>query len=417
MSDSAIAEEMKQLAASLAETAPELDYSLDSLTALETLAKKKPRTAAMTRACGAYLGETLRRQAPELVWVSFATASKANAMIAKLTRGPDLDALLQVGAMFWFPLSKVEKFQANGASDSLKPFASTLLATLPRTRFTPEQDEAERQRLLAAKAHVEAAMEAFRKAPTPESMAHFERMLFGHVAHRNMPETFSRLGLEARMFTPFLGVPAAGRGYKRVDYGGAAASLLMQLIAQGPAPRDATLEALRALLTSSLKDARRNAAQVLTYCDLTLGSTDAFLTLAASRDRNVQHGALTGLRSVTSDWRMDYATPKFALAQIAPTLRTMLAPKSPHLAVALGVVRTWGWHRAQRHEFASIADALLPLLDHPKRDTARHAREATSTYLLAILHGDAPRDAAFEAKLAKRKDGFGGPTLSKICAK
>jgi hypothetical protein len=171
------------------------------------------------------------------------------------------------------------------------------------------------------------------------------------------------------------------------------------------------------MLTGDSKDARRNAAEVLAYCDLMEGSTAVLLALTASRDRNTVLGALMGLRSTTSDWRMDHATPKIAMKDVAPLLRAVLAPKSPHLDVALGIVRTWGWHRGQRHEVACIADALLPLLDHPKRDVTRQTSNTITTYLQAILHGDAPRDPAFEAKLTKRKDGFGGPTLQKIRAK
>lgn len=91
----------------------------------------------------------------------------------------------------------------------------------------------------------------------------------------------------------------------------------------------------------------------------------------------------------------------------------VLAPDSPHLGVALVIARTWGWHRARRHELAWLTNALLPLLDHPKRDTAQQASTTLTTYLLAVLHGDAPRDEAFETKLRGRKDGFGGPTLEK----
>lgn len=413
-----IAAEMQQLAEALAETSPSLDFTPDSLKSLEKLAQHKPRTAAHTRACGAYLGETMRRQAPDtLKWVSLAEAAKANAVIAKLTPGPDLDALLQAGETFFFPLSKVEKFQAQGASESLGPFASVALATLPGRRFTPAQDEAERVRLAEAAARVDAAMEAFRAAPSAASMAHLERMIFGHVARRDMQKSFARLGLDPAALLPFLDVPPEGRGYKRTDHGGSAACLLMQLLQQGAVPKEPTVSALRAVLLGPSKDARRNAAEVLAYCDLSEGNTEVLLTLTASRDRQIVLGALTGLRSVTADWRMDYATPKLSMAPLAPMLTKMLAPQSPHLGIALGIARTWGWHRAQRHELAWLTDALLPLLDHPKPDTAKQASATLTTYLLAILHGHAPRNEAFEAELRKREDGFGGPTLDKLHAK
>lgn len=410
------ATQMQQLANTLAQSSDGLDFSLASLATLETLAKRKPRTAAHTLACGAYLGETLCRQAPELEWVSLETASKANAVIAKMTPGPDLVALLQAGSAYWFPLSKVEKFQANGTQDSLTPFANVLLASLPSRQFTPEQDAAEQRRLHEAAARVRGAKEAFDAAPTKETMVALEGALFGNVARRDMPETFARLGFEASAWMPFLGTPAEGRGLKRIEYGAAAAAMLKQLIALGGVPRDPALEALREVLKGPSKDVRYYAASVLAYCDLTEGNTEVLLTLTGSRDRNIAGGALSGLRSVTADWHMRYATPKIAMAPLAPMLRTMLAPKSPHLEAALGIARTWTPERTNRHELALIADALLPLLDHKKPMVAKQATGIVHTYLLAILHGHAPRDAALEAKLSKRKDGVGGPTLEKIRA-
>ena len=108
-----LAAEMVALANELAE-ANALDFSIASLVKLEALvaAARKRIAPETTRRWGAYLGETIRRQAKvPVAWVDHATAAAANSTIAKLAPGYDIDAILRIGETFWFPLSKVEKFQ------------------------------------------------------------------------------------------------------------------------------------------------------------------------------------------------------------------------------------------------------------------------------------------------------------------
>ena len=200
------------------------------------------------------------------------------------------------------------------------PFAQLLLSSLPNRRFTPEQDAAEQLRQKEALARVSAAAEAFHKSPTAETMVDLERAVFGNVAHRDMPETFTRLGLQASAFLPFLGVPAEGRGLKRCDTGAAAAEMLMQLVAHGVAPREATLGALEATLTGDSKDARRNAACVLAYCDLKQGST----TVQARRAHAVLRMSTTATLSSVEPAGLVTFTVKVRASKLLPPGRGML---------------------------------------------------------------------------------------------
>jgi hypothetical protein len=123
-----IKHQMKELAEKLAR-AHALDFSLASLEKLEAIIAARSVDVETTRIWGAYLGETIRRQRPDITrWIDYDTALGTSSLMRDLPPGPDLEALLQIADRVWFPLSKVEKFQTNGSQDSIAAFAMVALA-------------------------------------------------------------------------------------------------------------------------------------------------------------------------------------------------------------------------------------------------------------------------------------------------
>jgi hypothetical protein len=178
------------------------DFSLASLEALDALVGKAGKARVCeetTRAWGAYLGETIRRRKPDaVVWVDRATAAAANAMVAELQPGHDIEAILRVGPDgYWFPLSKVEKRQINGPTDNLAAFAGVLLASLaPPSRDEPvNPDNVARAR---------EALSAFREARTDAALSQFVRTFFTSIAQRHHRAVLAELGVTVDELWPFL---------------------------------------------------------------------------------------------------------------------------------------------------------------------------------------------------------------------
>ena len=395
------------LATQLAE-AHELDFSLASLTNLEAIVAAAGGRIARdtTTAWGAYLGETIRRQATVPIdWVDYATASASNVAIANLAPGYDLDAILRIGDAFWFPLSKVEKFQTNGQQDSLVEFAGVVLA-LAASKSSPERPFDPKSLDGAF-----VALAEFRKKPSADTLWTLWRMF--DVADRDERHALELLGVGADELWPFLSIPASGRGWQRHDAGEVAAKLIAKLVVCGLASRDQVFARARTAIANKDKVARANAVYLLTYCELRNGSNAAFLEYAAQDSKDLASGAWRALGKVTSDWRMERYAQNIAMKPLVPVMKRALDRNSPLLRLALDTINDWfsDWERTR--DVAEILDLLIALLDHDKPTVAQDAADSVTHYLWAIVHGSAPMNPAVNV-LVERQDQLGAEPLARI---
>lgn len=352
-----LAAEMGALAGSLAAEHAGLDFSFASLAKLDRLAADARASAPPARALGAYLGEVLRRAAPErLAWAAEGTSP-----------------VIVSGSARWFPVEKVEKRRAHGPADDLPAFAGVVLALEPGAAERID-DARDRKRLEEALAAFETAAAAFRAAPTDAALwVGLEERLFGTVFRRNHRDALSAIALRPDEIVPLLGAPAFGRGRARRDPGRVAASLLAYLVALDLARRDEVVTALRARVGDRDKGVRTNVAQALVEIDLVRGSTAVALELGTTKDRALTEGALRAIRAVGGEIRMEDREPPVALEALAPVLRPALAPKSPHLAVALDAVNDWSFLPHTAVEARHLAPVLRATAAAAKPQAARFA--------------------------------------------
>ena len=404
-----LAAKMLALANELAE-ANALDFSLASLVKLEALvlAAKKRITPETTRTWGAYLGESIRRQATVPVeWVDHATAAAHNPTIAKLAPGYDIDAILRIGKTFWFPLSKVEKFQKNGKQDSLVAFAGVVLDMAAPKAKTPQPfDPADLE-------HASKALAELRKKPSAETLSAFSRAFTGNILREHYGKALQALALGVDELWRFMSVPASGRGYSRRDPGNTAASLIATLVETELAPRDAVLARARSEIAGKNKVSRENATYLVTHCELRAGSHGAFLEYAAHKSKELASGAWRALRTVTGAWRMKEYPQNIAMAPLVPVMLRALDGKSSQLGLALEALNDWQFDWGRRRDMALIVKPLIALLDHQKPSVAKDAERYLTNYLWAIVHGHAPADPAVFV-LAKRKDKMGAEPLARL---
>jgi len=114
----------------------QLDFSLESLkhldSYLEQLHNTPPQGHDLFRValrCGAYIGEVMRKQAPQYHWLAYEVAAQHDDMVRKFGRSIATTGVLwRGGKSMCFPLGKVCKFIENGSEDSVYFFAKVLLA-------------------------------------------------------------------------------------------------------------------------------------------------------------------------------------------------------------------------------------------------------------------------------------------------
>jgi hypothetical protein len=406
-----LAVEMAALAERLAASDPSgaLDFSLESLDALQATIAGRPVSDDTTRMWGAYLGETIRRARPaEVGWVDHATAAAQSPAIAGLEAGPDLSAILQVATAFWFPLAKIEKLQRNGPQDSLRPFAAIALA--PVTPEAPHAPAIEGARA-REDAAVMAAASAFLSAPSGDTLDSFSRHLSTTVHRSAHGDALRRIGLQVEHLTPFLGEAARDGGGSRIDAGRVAGDLVVRLVVTGVAPRAETIAGLRARLGDDAKVVRGNAARALAYLDLCDGHGDVAVELAAHRDGAVAAGAWQAIRRSAGDLRMGHASPR--MPPLVPTFLAALSPEGPHLAVAIDSLSDWAFHWERCAELVPLVPALIALLDTPAATDP--LEELVARYLWAVVHGRAPAHPAIET-LHERDRWRGSEPLARLRA-
>ncbi|MFO0714081.1 MAG: hypothetical protein U0353_29760 [Sandaracinus sp.] len=371
-----VAEEMRGLAEELARGREGLDVSLESLTGLDALVASDRAGKIASRAIGAYLGEAIRRAAPDsFVWVDD-------------PGGPVLCA----GGARWFPIEKVEKRRREGAGNDLSAFAGVVLALTPEaaSRLDMAIDE---PRVREGRAAVARAVAAFRGAPNVGSFLQLDRTLHGQLAQRHHRDALAAAALTAETLMPFLEVPASGRGYERTDPGRAAAGFLAYLVQLGLAPREHVIELLRPRLRERNKAVRTNVAHALVEIDLASGSAAVALELGATKDAALTEGAVRAIRSIGGDVRMDRCDPPVPLASLDRVLGPALSPSSACLRLALEAVNDW----AMRPDTAVEAKHLAPLLDaiakRGKPDARRFASQIAARTRNAIPRPRRPEPA------------------------
>jgi len=200
-----LAKEMAELASRFVastDDATVFDFGLASLPRLEAVVARQPIAEATTRTWGAYLGQTIRQQSPDVItWVDHATAAATSSAVRGLGYGPDISAILRVGADgYWFPLTKVEKFQRNGKQDSLAAFAGVVLAMAPRAA-SPDQDERERARRAEGDERALAAGTRFRDEPTAATLCELVGAVGGNVHYSRYAEIYRQLELRTDELT------------------------------------------------------------------------------------------------------------------------------------------------------------------------------------------------------------------------
>ena len=116
-----------------------LDFSLESLAFVDDYLDEMRRRkldeegedySKLVLRCGAYVGEVVRRCAPETTfhWLDYKGAVKISKTVADF--GECLGsaaALWDSEEGLWFPLSKVQKFLDNGREDSVQFFAEVVM--------------------------------------------------------------------------------------------------------------------------------------------------------------------------------------------------------------------------------------------------------------------------------------------------
>jgi len=398
----------------------ELDFTRESLEALEAMVVRAGKRVAepTTRAWAAYLGETIRRQRPDAVtWVKRADAAGANAGVRGIDPGNDVELVLKVGADgYWFPFVKVEKFQRNGATDSLVMFAGVVLASLPRVDTEAERDRGRFQRADHG-AQVIVAGQRFATKGEAADLRELDRLIFpllGDPHEARNADVVRALGLRSELLAPLLEAAPKGRGYARIDDGHLAARWLATIAIVGVEPRADVEARLRPGLASKHKSARENAAFALAYIDGRGGSTREIVAQASSGDGARFAGALRAVYSLANDWRMNEYAANLAFAPLVDMFEAALDPKSACLGTALDALWTWVWHSKSAGDIAPVVPALIALDNHPKPQTRRSATDIVGKYLWAIANGHAVRDANNE-RLAKRA-GVGKEQLAQLAA-
>lgn len=374
MSD-ALAREMATLADRLAAEDPGLDFTLASLDVLDALVASHPTgERPSAKACGAYLGETMRRAYPDAIrWVEHEGAPA-----------------LAIGAMRWFPLAKVEKRRLHGATDSLRPFAAVALAPL-----SPVDDGAERAERAKRDAEVGEMAAALIAAPSPETLERFDTTFTTFTHWSRHGEVLGRLGIRVELLAPFLPVPPRGRGWRRIDAGAIAAAQLAQLVLTGVAPRAETLALLHDHLSGRERIARGNAAHALAYVDLREGSSALAAALAVGRDRAIVAGTWRALATFGSDVEFGHAGA-LPIEPLIPAVLAALQVRSPDVNTALDTLRAWSAPWEHRGVLAPFAAALISLLDG-RPAIAKYARHLLTSYLWGIVHGHTPPDPRVNA--------------------
>lgn len=399
MSD--LAQEMHDLAEAAARDHA-LDFTLASLDKLEAIIRPCSIDVATTRSWGAYLGETLRRQRPDVArWIDYDTAVKAASIMRELAPGPDLAAVLQIADRLWFPLSKVEKFQTNGDEDSLAGFAAAALAFAP---VIASPEEAERDR--AYRASEDAALDAAAKTLLPDlsgdNVCRLASAFRGRTPRRLYGEALRRIGLTVDHLMPLLGEASHGRKWT-FHPGRDAADLIATLLHTGVAPREATTERLRAELGSRSKTRRMYAAFALAYSELQAGRTEATVELLHAGDRAAVDGAWEAFALFSGLVRLGHVSedPAPMLQRLAPDLCAALVDSSPHVSRLLDALQSWSFAWERRADLSLFIPVLLALLAG-KPAIAAQASGLLEGYVWALVHGRAPRDERVEVLRGRR---------------
>jgi hypothetical protein len=406
-----LADEMAALAEVAATECEGLDFSLASLKVLEAHIAGRPCAEASTRTWGAYLGETMRRCQPDAVsWADYQTAVSALPMIGKLGYGPDLSAILMVRKQAWFPLSKIEKFQKNGATDALAPFAQVALAAVV---VDPNEAAREAKRRADAQVAVDVAAAAFRAEPSTETLLQLGKVLHSSVYNHLHGETVRRIELRVDELTPWLDRAPSGRGYKRIYPGLRAADLIAMVLCANADSREASVATLRARLGDKSKTVREHVAFALAYSELHDGRAEVALELAAHRDRATATGAWAAIRSLAGDIRMGYERT-LEITALAPAFTEALTATSPHVEDAIDALASWSFSPERGGVLVPFASALIALLDAPKKSVAASAAKMVERYVWATVHGRAPYDAQNVERLRGRSDGVARSPLARL---
>jgi len=355
-----ISDEMTRLSGALVAEHGRLDHTIASLPKLDAIAGEALLEPAALRAIGAYLGEVMRRAAPDaLTWADDGGTP-----------------VLVTGSARWHPIEKVEKRRRNGTRDDLTSFAGVVLAMTPGAGAIID-DAAKSARREAASVNVVQALGAFRAIPAAEQFLQFGRLLFG-LAPSHVAALLRSLDLRTEEILPLLAAPAFGRGYERRDPGRLAARMLTSMVAFGAADREAVDASMRPSLKDRNKTVRANVAEVLATIDLCAGSARVALELGSSEDRAIVGGVVCAIRRVAVDVRREESEPPVPLSTLTPVLLPALRPGSADLMMALDAVNDWSFPTALAAEAQCVGDALDQTAKSGKPQAARFARDIRS---------------------------------------
>lgn len=372
--DTALAAEMKARSEELARTATGLDHSIVSLHVLDALAASTSEEAVSTQVLGAYLGEVIRRVAPEeIAWAR-----------------EDSTPVLVVGSARWHPLEKVDQRRRFGPGDDLAAFAAVVLARTPGAAERMA-DVADWKHIEEARARVAKAAEALRADPSdPLRVYALERALFGSLPHRHHADALRRVGLRVEELVGYLGAPPVGRGCERRDPGDDAARLIAHLVELGLAPADEVVARLEPRLKERDKTLRAHVAYVLTRIDFHAGSSSVAEELASTEDRACHEGVVRAMGTLA--WQVrDDEEPAVAFETLVPLLLPWLAPSSPHVSNALDVVSEF----TSRPEDRALVRLVLPAIEElTKSGKATVIRRANDLRARARAAPAAPRSRA-----------------------
>jgi len=386
-----VANEMSRLAAAVQSEHSELDGTFATLPELEALVRsaRKGWNDELLRRFGAYYGETLRKVAdPPAFWVDFDTAVSATPTIAKLGRGPDLEAILRAEGRHVFPLAKVKKFLDHGDEDSLTAFAPVALTMLrppkkrPRRPVDPDDlDPAGVQRI-----------DAFLASPSVESA----KRLGGCVSVLRRTEiawVLAHRDVRSEIFFGLFGERATGRGYAKFDVGLTAAKWLWRAIDAGAVEEQTTLAECRARLGDKNKLVRQHAVWVLARTSFKRHDEAFIERTYAEGDSAIRLGILRALESHVNDAVMDDDSYPSVTPHAALILAAVTGPAAARKSVARTLQQIAGRVRVS---IADVLPAVALLLERGKPAEVEDALQALTGHVFSIKHGRAEWSAGLD---------------------
>jgi hypothetical protein len=373
---------MTALAESFASDHRALDFSVGSLTAFEQLvaaAAKQVHTEALVLRWGAYLGEVIRRASGNrVVWEDFDAAVGRAPNVASVGKAAETAWVLRAGTTCWFPLVKVNKFIANGASDSPAAFASVVIGVLAADGQS-DRDLVEAPRISAARESVS----AFFAMPSSQSL-----WALAQASWWMGVKEFVQLVAEAHAtpasFYPFFGQPPEGTGRQRRDVGRIAARQVARLIEGQLSSFSDEAANIDARMTSGDKRTRGNAAYVLGRWHCARGDPTVSFRAYVAGDAAIRAGLLEALAFVLNDEAMG-RTKQRNPAEFAPMLVAALRGKTDERSAALRLVRQITGRLSG--DITTMIDPLLEILDEGKPEQIECALQALTGHAFSVLHG------------------------------